>query len=67
MRERLGQDVCELLFSADVIGPDIPVIHSHSDEMILGLNVLAMVMEDGLLHKSQDGLIFHLEIDSFNR
>ena len=47
--EWLGEDVPELSSSLDMLELDLSTIDAVTDEVILGVNVLAPVMVDGVL------------------
>ena len=44
-----GEDVPELSSCLDKLEPDLPTIDAITDEVILGVNVLAPVVVDGVL------------------
>ena len=60
--EWLRQYVCQLLLRANVVDDDIPVLHALPDEMVSGVNVLAPVMENGVLGHCNAGLVVHLDL-----
>ena len=44
-----GEDVPELSSCLDILEPDLSTIDAITDEVILGVDVLALVMVDGVL------------------
>ena len=59
MAERLGEDVRELPTSFDELDDDLPSIDTVSEEVELDVDVLALVMENRILHEVDGGLVFH--------
>ena len=61
----LGEKVGELILSVDVAGLDAPLIQAAPDEMVLDADMLAALMEDGVLRQGQGGLVVHPELHCF--
>ena len=55
----LGEDVTELSSSLDMLELDLSTIDAVTDEVILGVDVLAPVVVDGVLGKGNGGLVVH--------
>ena len=55
----LGEDVPELSSSLDMLELDLSTIDAVTDEVKLGVDVLASVMVDGVLCQSNGGLVVH--------
>ena len=50
--QRLGEYVCKLISSGDVVGLNAPVLQAVPDEVLLDPDVFAPVMEDRILGQS---------------
>ena len=57
----LGEDVPELSSCLDILELDLSSIDTVTDEMELGVDVLASIMEDKVLCQSNGGLVVHHE------
>ena len=57
--ERLGEDVHELPTSFDELDDDLPSIDTVPEEVELDIDVLALVMENLILHGGDGGLVVH--------
>jgi hypothetical protein len=55
----LGEDVPELSSSLDILKLDASSIDTVTDEMVLGVDVLAAVVEDRILCQCNGGLVVH--------
>jgi hypothetical protein len=51
--KRLGEKVSELILGVDVAGLDAPLVQAAPNEMVLDADVLAALMEDGILRQGQ--------------
>ena len=49
LAQQLGEDVCQLISSGDVVGLNAPFLQAIPDEVIFDSDVLASVMEDWIL------------------
>lgn len=45
----LGEKVCQLILGVDVAGLDAPLVQAAPNEVVLDADVLAALMEDGVL------------------
>jgi hypothetical protein len=61
----LGKKVGELVLGVDVAGLDTPLIQAAPNKVILDSDMLAMLMEDGVLRQGQGGLVVHPELHCF--
>jgi hypothetical protein len=61
----LSEEVDELILSVDVVGLDAPLIQAASNEVVLDADVLAALMEDGVLRQGQGGLAVHPKLPCF--
>ena len=52
LAKRLGEDVCQLIGSGNVVGLDASFFQAIPDEVVLDSDVLAPVMEDWILGQS---------------
>jgi hypothetical protein len=57
-----GEDVSELVRSGDACGANSSIIQAAPDEVIAELDVLAALMEDGVLSQCQGRLAVHLKL-----
>jgi hypothetical protein len=58
----LGDEVGELVLGVDLADLDAPLIQAAFDEVVLDPDMLASLMEDGVLRQGQGGLAVHLEL-----
>ena len=63
--KRLGEKVSELVLGVDVAGFDAPLIQAAPNEVVLDSDMLAALMEDGVLRQGQGGLAVHPELHCF--
>ena len=61
----LGEEVGELVLGVDVASLDAPLIQAAPDKLVLDADMLAALMEDGVLRQSQGGLAVHPELQCF--
>ena len=61
----LGEKVGELILGVDVADLDAPLIQVAPNEVVLDSDMLAALMEDGVLRQSQGGLTVHPELHCF--
>ena len=61
----LGEKVGELILGVDVAGLDAPLIQAAPNEVVLDSDMLAALMEDGVLRQGQGGLDVHPELHCF--
>jgi len=61
----LGEKVGELILGVDVAGLDAPLIQAAPNEVVLDSDMLAALMEDGVLRQGQGGLAVHPELHCF--
>jgi hypothetical protein len=52
----LGEQICMLVLSVDVVRLEIPFLQAVSDEVVPHLDVLAPFMKNGVLCQGQSGL-----------
>jgi len=60
-----GEKVGKLVVGVDVAGLDAPLIQAAPDEVVLNADMLAALMEDGVLRQGQGGLAIHPELHCF--
>jgi hypothetical protein len=60
-----GEKVGKLVLSVEVAGLDAPLIQAAPDKVVLNADMLAALMEDGVLHQGQGGLAIHPELHCF--
>ena len=60
-----GEKVGKLVVGVDVAGLDAPLVQVALDEVVLDTDMLAVLMEDGVLRQGQGGLAVHLELHCF--
>jgi hypothetical protein len=58
----LGEKIGELVLGVDVAGLDAPLIQETFDEVVLDPDMLAALMEDGVLCQGQGRLSVHPEL-----
>jgi hypothetical protein len=61
-RQRLHQDISDLLLSADVLNVHPPISNALSNKVEPNINMLAPIMEDRVLTKGYSRLAIHLEL-----
>jgi hypothetical protein len=61
----LSEEVGELVLGVDVAGLDAPLIQAAPDEVVLDADMLAVLMEDGVLRQGQSRLVVHPELHCF--
>ena len=61
----LGEEVSELILGVDVASLDAPLIQAAPNEVVLDSDMLAALMEDGVLRQGQGGLAVHPELHCF--
>ena len=60
--KRLGEKIGELILGVDVVGLDAPITQTAPNEVVLDSDMLAVLMEDGVLRQGQSRLVVHLEL-----
>ena len=58
----LGEKVSELILGVDIAGLDASLIQAAPNEVVLDSDMLAALMEDGVLRQGQGGLAIHPEL-----
>jgi hypothetical protein len=61
----LGEKVGELILGVDVVGLDALLIQTAPDKVVLDADMLAALMENGVLCQGQGGLVVHPELHCF--
>jgi hypothetical protein len=61
----LGEKVGDLILGVDVGGLDAPLIQAAPNEVVLNADMLAALIEDGVLRYGQGGLAVHRELHYF--
>jgi hypothetical protein len=61
----LGEEVGKLVLGVDVADLDAPLIQAAPDEVVLDADMLAALMEDGVLRQGQSRLAIHPELHCF--
>jgi hypothetical protein len=61
----LGEKVGDLILGVDVGGLDAPLIQAAPNEVVLNADMLAVLIEDGVLRYGQGGLAVHPELHYF--
>jgi hypothetical protein len=51
MRQWIGKNVSDMLFSADMFNVHLPISNALSNEMKPDINMFTLIVEDGILTK----------------